>query len=133
MVAEDMGLAPKYVMRDNDAKFNAQFDEVLKSSGATVKRITPLSPNLRAHVERFNQTLKFECLNRFVIVADKHLDYVCRVWSRHYNKERPHSSRDYLPPDFTSPPDEAITVRVNDIVCTSKLGGVINSYSRRVA
>lgn len=133
MVAEDMGLAPEYVMRGNDAKFSAQFDEVLKSSGATVKRNTPLSPNLRAHVERFIQTLKFECLNRFVIVAEKHLVYVCRVWNRHYNEERPHSSRDYLPPDFTSPRDEAITVRVNDIVCTSKLGGVINSYSRRAA
>ncbi len=51
-----------------------------------------MSPNLRAHVERFIQTLKCECLNRFVIVAEKHLDYVCRVWSRHYNEERPHSS-----------------------------------------
>lgn len=133
MVTEDMGLAPGYVMRDNDAKFSAQFDEVLKSSGATVKRNTPLSPNLRAHVERFIQPLKFEYLNRFVIVAEKHLDYVCRVWSRHYNEERPHSSCHYLPPDFTSPPDEAITVRVSDIVCSSKLGGVINSYSRRAA
>ena len=133
MVAEDMGLPPEYVMRDNDAKFSAQFDDVLKSSGAIVKRNTPLSPNLRAHVERFIQTLKFECLNKFVIVAEKHLDHVCRVWSRHYNEERPHSSRDYLPPDFTSPPDEVITIRVNDIVCTSKLGGAINSYSRRAA
>jgi len=41
MVAEDMGLAPEYVMRDNDAKFSAQFDEVLKSSGAIVKRNPP--------------------------------------------------------------------------------------------
>jgi putative transposase len=34
-----------------------------------VKRNTPLSPNLRANVEQFIQTLKFECLNKFVIVA----------------------------------------------------------------
>lgn len=133
MVAEDMGLAPEYVMRDNDAKFSAQFDEVLRSSGAIVKRNTPLSPNLRAHVERFIQTLKFECLNKFVIVAEKHLDHVCRVWSRHYNEERPHSSRDHLPPDFTAPPEEATTVRLNDIICISKLGGIIHSYSRRAA
>ena len=94
---------------------------------------TPLSPNLRAHVERFIQTLKFECLNKFVIVAEKHLDHVCRVWSRHYNEERPHSSRDHLPPDFTAPPEEATTVRLNDIICISKLGGIIHSYSRRAA
>ena len=133
MVAEDMGLTPEYVMRDNDAKYSAQFDEVLKSNGAIVKRNTPLSPNLRAHVERFIQTLKFECLNKFVLVAEKHLDHICRVWSRHYNEERPHSSRDHLPPDFTASPKECTTLRVSDIVCTSKLGGVISSYSRRAA
>ena len=38
-----------------------------------------MSPNLRAQVERFIQTLKFECLNKFVIVAEKHLDHICQV------------------------------------------------------
>ena len=133
MITEDMALAPGYVMRDNDAKFSAQFDEVLKSGGATVKRNTPLSPNLRAHVGQFIQTLKFECLNRLVMVAARHLDHVCQVWSRHYNQERPHLSRDYLPPDFTAPPEEWRTVRVDYITCNSRLGGLINSYSRRAA
>ncbi len=71
MIAEDMNLAPEYMMRDNDAKFSGQFDEVLKTSGVQIKRTVPMSPNLRAHVERFIQTLKFECLNKFVIVAKK--------------------------------------------------------------
>ncbi len=119
--------------RDGGHRVVGQFDEVFKISGVQIQRTVPMSSNLRARVERFIQTLKFECLNKFVIVAEKHLDHVCRVWSRHYNEERPHSSRGYLPPDFTSPPDEAITVRVHDIVCTTKLSGVINSYSRRAA
>lgn len=67
MDAEDMGLAPKIVMRDNDTKFTAQFDQVFETSGATIKRNTPVSPNLRAHVERFIQSLKHECLDKFVI------------------------------------------------------------------
>lgn len=133
MVADEMGLAPGYVMRDNDTKFSAQFDAVLESGGADVKRNTPLSPNLRAHVERFIQTLKFECLNRFVIVSERHLDYISRVWSRHYNEERPHSAREHLPPESQAPPEAATVIRVSDIVCTSRLGGVINSYSRRAA
>ena len=98
-----------------------------------MKRNTPLSPNLRAHVERIIQTLKFKYLNKCVIVAEKQLDHICRIWSRHYNAERPRSAREYQPLDFTAPPEEAITVRVNDIVCTSKLGEVIHSYSRRAA
>ena len=133
MVTQDMCLSPEYVMRDNDAKFSGQFDDVLKSSGVKVKRNTPMSPNLRAHVERFIQTLKCECLNKFVIVAEKLLDHICRVWSRHDNEQRPHSSSPHLPPDFIAPPEEATCIRVDDIVCTSKLGGVINTCSRRAA
>lgn len=49
MEAEDLNLAPKYVMRDNDTKFTAQFDAAIESSGAKIKRNTPVSPNLRAH------------------------------------------------------------------------------------
>lgn len=45
MGAEDMGLTPEYILRDNDAKFSDQFDEVLKFSGSIVKRNTPLSPD----------------------------------------------------------------------------------------
>ncbi len=49
--AEDVDLPVDIVMRDNDGKYPAQFDEVLKSGGASIKRNTPWSPNLRAHVE----------------------------------------------------------------------------------
>ncbi len=54
MEAEDLNLAPTHVMRDNDTKFTAQFDAAIESSGAKIKRSTLVSPNLRAHVERFN-------------------------------------------------------------------------------
>jgi putative transposase len=93
MDAEEIGLAPKQVMRDNDTKFTAQFDEVFKTSGVEIKRTVPLSPNLRAHVERFIQSLKFEVLDKFVIVAERHLNYVNREWRLHYNRERPHEAR----------------------------------------
>jgi len=133
MVAEDMNIETTILMRDNDKKYSKEFDGVFKSTGVKIKRNTPESPNLRAHVERFIQTLKLECLGKFVIVAERHLNHVCRIWSRHYNEERPHSARDHLPPEFTTAPDELAAVRIDDIVCTSKLGGVVNSYSRRAA
>ena len=57
MEAEDLNMAPQIVMRDNDTKFTAQFDAAIESSGAKIKRNTPVSPNLRAHVERFIQSL----------------------------------------------------------------------------
>jgi putative transposase len=92
-----------------------------------------MPPNLRTHVERFIQSLKFEVLAKFVIVAEGHLNYVCREWRLHYNGERPHSARSNLPPGFEKPPEFAETVGPNDIVCSSRLGGLLNSYSRRAA
>jgi hypothetical protein len=68
-LAAGIDLPVEIVMRDNDGKYPAQFDEVLKSGGAKIKRNTPWSPNLRAHVERVIQTLKQEVLDHFVVVA----------------------------------------------------------------
>ncbi len=133
MDAEDLDLVPKIVMRDNDTKFTAQFDAVFKSADVEVKRNTPLSPNLRAHVERFIQSLKVECLDKFVIVAERHLNYVCREWRLHYNRERPHSARDHLPPDFEPPTERTAEIRPTDVVCTTRLGGLLRCYERRVA
>jgi putative transposase len=133
MEADDLNLMPKYVMRDNDTKFTAQFDEVLKTSGAEIKRNTPLSPNLRAHVERFIQGLKFEVLDKFVIVAERHLNYVNREWRLHYNRERPHEARSHLPPGMEKPPETNDAIRPNEVVYSSRLGGLLKHYERRAA
>jgi len=127
MDAEDLELPATIVIRDNDAKFSQQFDSVFEDNGTKIKRNTPLSPNLRAHVERFIQTLKVECLNKFVIVARRHLNYVCREFAAHYNRERPHEARGHLPPASDSHPETAETVRPGDVVCETlrrpKTGG----------
>jgi len=133
MDAEDLQLSAKYVMRDNDTKFTKQFDAVFENSGTKIKRNTPLSPNLRAHVERFIQTLKVECLDKFVIVAQRHLDYICREWAIHYNRERPHEARDHLPPACELPPEPVESLSARDVLSTTRLGGLLRSYERRAA
>ena len=133
MDAEDLDLPAEIVMRDNDTKFSRQFDAVFEGSGTKIKLNTPFSPNLRAHFERFIQTLKVECLDKFVVVAQQHLNYICREWAVHYNRERPHSARGHLPPAYESPPEPVETIKPGNIVCTTRLGGLLKSYSRRAA
>ena len=130
---EDMDLAPKMVMRDNDTKLTSQFDAVFESSDGTIKRNTPLSPNLRAHVERFIQTLQVECLDKFVIVAQRDLNHVCRQFEAWCNTERLHEACDHLPPAIEAEPEERTTIRRSDVVCNMRLGGAPKSYSRRAA
>ena len=133
MHADDVELPPQYVLRDNDAKYTVAFDEVFKSIDAEVVKNTPQSPNLRAHVERIIQTHQVECLDRFVIVSERHLNVINREFQAWYNFDRPHSARDFLPPGCESPPEPRDTIRLNEVVCETRLGGVLKSYSRRAA
>ena len=133
MHAEDVELPPRYVMRDNDVKYRPEFDTVFESSDAEVVKNTPASPNLRAHVERFIQTLKVECQDRFVIVSEPHLNVINREFQHWYNFLRPHSSRDFLPPACDSHPEPRHTIKINDVVCETRLGGVLKSYGCRAA
>ena len=91
-------------------------------------------PNLKSHAERFIQTLKAELLGRFMIVAPKQLNYyVCRIWRWHYNHDRPHDARGYLPPGLEKLPEANETVRLNDVVYSSRLGWLLKHCERRAA
>ena len=131
MHAENVELPHRFVMRDNDVKYTPAFDAVFSTSNTEVKRNTPASPNLRAHVERFIQTLQVECLDKFVVVNERHLNLINREFQWWYNHERPHSARNHLPPGSQSPPEEWATVNVNDVVCETRLGGALKTYWRR--
>jgi hypothetical protein len=41
--------------------------------------------------ERFIQTLKVECLDRFLVFGTKHLDHLVAENTDYYNRQRPHS------------------------------------------
>lgn len=84
-------------------------------------------------MERVIQTLKQEVLDHFVIVAERHLNYLTREISAWYNKERPHSARDHLPPASEKPPDPQVSLKMSEVVCTTRLGRLLKSYSRRAA
>jgi len=129
MHTEDWELGYRFVMRDNNAKYTSALD----ASDTEIKRNTIASPNLRAHGERFIQTLQVECLDKFVVVSQGHLNLINRQFQHWYNYERPHSARDFLPPGCESPPAPRDTIRLNEVVCETRLGGVLKSYSRRAA
>ncbi len=133
MHAEDVELTPEIVMRDNDQKYREEFDQVFQSAGVEIKRNAYRAPNLRAHVERFIQTLKFEALDKFVIVARRHLNYINSEFQVHYNRERPHEARGGRPPDWPEDAPSDRLVKSSDVVCRNRLGGLQKSYSRRAA
>ncbi|MEM9420192.1 MAG: hypothetical protein AAGA25_14225 [Planctomycetota bacterium] len=76
MHLESAKLPGELLPRDRDGKFAPIFDTILKSFGVEVKKLLVRSPNLNAFAERFVQALTYECLNHFVILGHKHLDYL---------------------------------------------------------
>ena len=101
--------------------------------GVTVPKMPPRAPNLRAHVERVIQTLQNEVLNGLVILNERHFNHILPVTQDWYNNLRSHSARDHLPPGWDKPPPVDNTANPSEITCTTRLGGLLNSYARRAA
>ena len=59
---------PDIVMHDLDTKFTKEFTAALKARGLRTNPLPKASPNLNGRCERFIQTIKQECLSKFIPV-----------------------------------------------------------------
>ena len=80
----------KYVIHDRDSLFCASFCEILNEGDVGTVKLPPKSPNLNAHAERFVRSIKYECLNKLVLLGEKHLRSSVFEYMQHYHLERPH-------------------------------------------
>ncbi len=136
--ARQQGLRVKYVQRDRDCKFTRSFDRKLKS--LRVKAIK----NAYAFVERFIQAIQQECLDRFVIFGERHMDHVCAEYLAHYLTERPHQgagidnqllqrTKQRGRPKRKHGPLAEQVVPLSEVRCQQRLGGLLKSYRRQAA
>lgn len=84
-------------MRDKDYKYGQAFDKVFENAGVAVEPTAPRSPNQNVFVERWITSLRYECLNRFIVFGLEHLDYMVRESVSFYNERRPHQKKDNKP------------------------------------
>jgi len=91
--------APRFVRSDNGPEFIARhLMRVLAIHGAEARHIDPGSPWQNGLNERFNGTLRDECLNMETFEGRDHARMICKVFGRQYNDSRPHSSLGYRTP-----------------------------------
>jgi putative transposase len=113
----------RFLVRDRDSKFVAGFDEVFRTEGVEVI-LTPFrSPQANAHAERFVRTARTECLDWLLILGPRQLDRVLRVYTDHYNTQRPHRALGRQPPIAIQPPTPPATLQRRD-----RLGGLLHEY-----
>src|SRR5207244_2958802 len=78
------------------------FDEVFRSEGIRIVKTPVRAPKANAIVERFVRTVRSECLDWLLILNRRHLEHVLRVYTDHYNRQRPHRALGLCPPQPTS-------------------------------
>ena len=120
----------RFLIHDRDSKFAASFDEVFRSEGIKVIQTPIRAPQANAYAERFVRTVRAECLDWLLIIGRRHLESVLRIYTAHYNRERPHRGLALLPPDPTNadqPPSGG------EIKRRDRLGGLLHEYHRAAA
>ncbi|MEX0655282.1 MAG: integrase core domain-containing protein, partial [Phycisphaeraceae bacterium] len=130
MEAEDQGQEVGHVIDDCDTKYTERFDRVFESDGVDVHRVGPAQPNMNAFAERFVQSIQVECLDHFVMLGEKHLNYIVSEYVVHYYEERPHQSLENRPPLTMTLPTPSNT---GGVTCKEHLGGLLKHYHRQAA
>src|SRR6476646_2665500 len=88
-----------FLIHDRDSKFSGAFDEVFRSEGIKVIHTPIRAPQANAYAERFVRTVRAECLDWLLIIGRRHLESVLRIYTAHYNAERPHRALALIPPE----------------------------------
>jgi putative transposase len=117
----------RFLIRDRDAKFTGVFDAIFASEGVKTVKAPPRTPRADCYAERWIRTARAECTDRMLIYGERHLRSVLGQYADHYNRHRPHQSRQQRPP---SQVDQAGVPLELPVQRRNVLGGVINEYYR---
>jgi putative transposase len=120
----------RFLIRDRDSKYSGPFDEVFRSEGIRIVKTPVRAPKPNAIAERFVRTVRSECLDWLLILSGRHLEHVLRVYTDHYNRQRPHRALDLRPPN---PGSHALLPASGEIQRHERLGGLIHEYHRAAA
>jgi putative transposase len=124
--ATPFGTAPKYLIRDHDAKFGTTLDRV--AAGANIKiRKTPIAaPRANAVCERFLRSVRRECLDHLLIIGERHLARALKTYAEYFTQHRPHQG---LAQRIPQPSDVSPTA-TGPVLSMPILGGLHHTYTR---
>ncbi len=88
--ATPFGEAPRYLIRDNDAKYGVHFTAVAQGTRIEVLRTPIRAPRANAFCERLMGSVRRECLDHFLILSEDHLRRVLKEYVAYFNLARPH-------------------------------------------
>lgn len=124
--ATPFGQKPKFLIRDNDAKFSTHFERMTESVGIKVIKTPFQAPNANAICERLMRSIRQECLDHFFILNERHLSKILKDYLEYFNRYRPHQGIRQLTPQTK----ETTKLTEGKIVPFPVLGGLHHYYER---
>jgi putative transposase len=127
--ATPFDLRPRFLIRDNDRKYGAEFERA--ASGIEILCTPIRAPKANAVCERFVGSVRRECLDHMIVLNVPHLHRVIMEYVSYFNTARPHQgiSGQVPIPQMSSSSD---TATGRQITAFPVLGGLHHDY-RRVA
>ncbi len=126
---QDERVPVRFLIHDRDTKFPITFDTVFTSEDVVIIRTPPRAPNANAFAERWIRSARDECLDKILILGERHLARVLTAYIDYYNHARPHQGIEQRCPVPLMP---SVT-RDGPIERRDILGGVLHDYYRHAA
>jgi putative transposase len=121
--------APRYVIRDRDKIYGADFVRRVRAMGIEQVLTAPRSPWQNPYCERVIGTLRRACLDHVIVVGEQHLRRILRKHLEYY-----HGSRTHLALGKDAPlPRERESIDGGNVVALPMVGGLHHRYTRRAA
>ena len=120
--------AIRYLIHDHDTKFTQSFDAVFESESIEIIDIPYQAPNANAFAERWVRSAREECLDKLVILNERHLQRVLTEYLDYYNERRPHQGLGQDSPLGLDPVSNQGPIRHRRVLC-----GIIRDYYRKAA
>src|SRR5215813_14373929 len=121
--------APRYLLRDRDRIFGADFVEQVKAMGIKQVLAAPRSPWQRAYIERVIGTIRRECLDHLIVFNEACLHRHVTSFLAYYHESRTHLALAKDPPE----PRAVQPVEMGVVVAVPQVGGLHQRYERRAA
>jgi len=109
---------------DRDSKWSASVCDRLNEAGIRIVQTPYQAPNANAYAERFVRSIKEECLDRMILLGERHFRRAVTEFVAHYHRERNHQGLENTL--IENPP----TTKCGRVHRQQRLGGLLNYYRR---
>jgi transposase InsO family protein len=118
---------PRFLIRDRDTKFGKVFTQVVSALGMEPLLTAYRSPWQNGYCERLIGSIRRECLDRLIIMTERHLRAILQNYIHYYNTERTHLG---VNKDSPEPPKVQTDGLIDKVAVVN---GLHHYYYRRAA